>query len=183
MQKTSRTALLSLCAACAALTLAACGNAEGTEAVTSASPDTGSVTEPTVTEDTRIYPDLPDADFEGYEFKVAHWLYEGWESRACKDIYAEAENGVRTVDLEKYYSMTHPTTIGIIQNLEKKGFVEYRDNPSHARSRFIYPTEKALEMKEELEAAGEELEKKLTGSLSETDRQQLVILLQKMLGL
>lgn len=93
MQKTSRTALLSLCAACAALTLAACGNAEGTEAVTSASPDTGSVTEPTVTEDTRIYPDLPDADFEGYEFKVAHWLYEGWESRACKDIYAEAENG------------------------------------------------------------------------------------------
>ena len=103
--------------------------------------------------------------------------------RVIKYLYAEAENGVRTVDLEKYYSMTHPTTIGIIQNLEKKGFVEYRDNPSHARSRFIYQTEKAHEMKEELEAAGEELEKKLTGSLSETDRQQLVILLQKMLGL
>ncbi|MDD4773307.1 MAG: hypothetical protein PHZ09_06835 [Eubacteriales bacterium] len=47
----------------------------------------------TKAEDTRLYPDLPDDDFEGYDFKVLHWYVTGWDSRRNKDIYAEAENG------------------------------------------------------------------------------------------
>ena len=50
-------------------------------------------TAPAETETTRLMPDLPDADYNGYVFRVAHWEMAGWESRACIDIYAEAENG------------------------------------------------------------------------------------------
>ena len=103
--------------------------------------------------------------------------------KVMKYLYDEAENGVRIVDLEKYYSMTHPTTIGIVQNLEKKGLVEYRENPNNARSRFIAPTEKAMKQKEELENIGEELEDELTKNLSEKEKERLIYLLKKMMGL
>ena len=103
--------------------------------------------------------------------------------KVMKYLYDEAENGVRIVDLEKYYSMTHPTTIGIVQNLEKKGLVEYRENPNNARSRFIVPTEKAMKQKEELENIGEELEDELTKNLSEKEKERLIYLLKKMMGL
>ena len=51
------------------------------------------VTEAAVTEEPRILPDLPEADFGGYEFKILHWFMDGWESRACKDLVADAMNG------------------------------------------------------------------------------------------
>ena len=103
--------------------------------------------------------------------------------KIMKYLFEEAENGVRIVDLEKYYSMSHPTTIGIVQNLEKKGFVEYKENPNHARSRFIVPTEEAVQKRAELESIGDELEHDLTKQLTEDEREELVKLLRKMLSI
>ena len=103
--------------------------------------------------------------------------------KVLKYLYAKSSNGVRTVDLENYFSMSHPTAIGIIQNLEKKGLVEYHENPKHARSRLIIPTEEAFRRKKELETVGSGLEKDLTKNLSEEERLQLVALLRKLLNL
>ena len=119
---------------------------------------------------------ISNAALEKYDLTTAQY-------KVMKYLYAEADSGVRIVDLEKYYSMSHPTTIGIVQNLEKKGLVVYRDNPHNARSRFIVPTEKALKLKDELEETGDDLEAELTKNLSEKERQRLVGLLQKMMGL
>lgn len=103
--------------------------------------------------------------------------------KVLKYIYGEAENGVRIKDLEIYYSMSHPTAIGIVQNLEKKGLVEYRDNPEDHRSRFIVPSEKALQQEKDLEEVGIVLEKQFTEKLSEEERKELVRLLRKLMGL
>ena len=114
---------------------------------------------------------LGEYDLTTAQYKVMKYLYE------------EAENGVRIVDLEKYYSMSHPTTIGIVHNLENKGLVTYKKNPHNSRSRFIIPTKEALRMQKELEAVGERLEKNLTQRLSDAERHELVELLKKMIGL
>ena len=114
---------------------------------------------------------LEEHDLTVSQYKVMKYLYE------------EAKSGVRIVDLEKYYSMSHPTTIGIVQNLEKKGLIEYQNNPNDARSRYIIPTDRALERRSELNDIGATLEKKLTGNLTEKERQRLVELLLKMLGI
>ena len=103
--------------------------------------------------------------------------------KVIKYLYLEAENGVRTVDLERYYSMTHPTTIGILQNLQKKGLIWYADHPDDKRSRLIVPTEKAMEMKDELEHVGNELESEFTNRLSDEERDEFIGLLKKLLGL
>ncbi len=63
-------------------------------------PDTAHLTQETTdtaaaTEEERLTPELPEADFGGYDFRVLHWEPgdNGWESRAVVDIDAEAENG------------------------------------------------------------------------------------------
>ena len=37
-------------------------------------------------------------------------------------VYHSPKDSVRLMDLESYFSLTHPTAIGIVQNLEKKFF-------------------------------------------------------------
>ena len=112
---------------------------------------------------------LEEYDLTTSQYKVMKYLYE--------------ESDVRIVDLEKYYSMSHPTTIGIVQNLEKKGLIEYRDNPNNSRSLFIVPSALALERRTELEGIGAELETELTKNLSERERERLITLLKKMMGI
>lgn len=72
---------------------ASCGG--GDTGVVDTTPVTEGIgtTAPAETETTRLMPDLPEADYGGYVFRVVHWEMAGWESRACIDIYAEAENG------------------------------------------------------------------------------------------
>ncbi len=42
---------------------------------------------------TELTPELPEADYEGYGFRILHWWVDGWESRLDKDLFAEAETG------------------------------------------------------------------------------------------
>ena len=102
--------------------------------------------------------------------------------KILKYLFANKDTAVRQVDLEKYYSLTHPTTIGLLDQLENKGFVQRVVNPEDARSRIILLTEKALEQQAELENIGEELELKLTAGLSGEERAELIRLLQKVLS-
>ena len=87
------------------------------------------------------------------------------------------------MDLERQYSMTHPTTIGLLDALEKKGFTTRVENPNDARGKLIALTEKADTMQDELEALGTKIENKLTERLSDEEREQLAFLLSKLMGL
>ncbi len=91
MKQTEKAGIF-LLSALLTLTAASCGSA-GTE--TNDTADAVHTETQTITEETtapRLTPDLPEADFEGYEFRVitrgqsnSHW--------DSKDIFAEAENG------------------------------------------------------------------------------------------
>ena len=76
---------------------AACSDNSSTDTAETTKNNTGeTVAEDSVTEDTRIYANLPsDLDYGGYEFTVLYWLLESWETtaRTCRDIYAESQNG------------------------------------------------------------------------------------------
>ncbi len=116
-------------------------------------------------------PILQQYDLTGAQYKILKYLF------------THQQEMVRQVDLERFYSLTHPTTIGLLEQLEKKGFIRRRVNPTDNRSRVISLTEQALDRKDELENVGAFLEKKLTSALSEEERKQLVALLQKLLSI
>ena len=97
-------------------------------------------------------------------------------------LHCHREDRVRQVDLEKFFSLTHPTATGLLQTLEKKGLILRLPNPDDARSRLVTLTPAAQSKAEALVELGEGLEQQFTARLEEEERLQLVALLQKLLG-
>ena len=101
--------------------------------------------------------------------------------KIVKYLLLHKDEDVRQIDLENFYSLTHPTAIGLLDKLVEKGFVERKVNPKDGRSRIIKLTEMALSMKEELIEAGDRLERTMTRGLTADERDQLIGLLNKLL--
>lgn len=103
--------------------------------------------------------------------------------KVIKFLCVSESRAARVVDLEKYYSMTHPTTLGLVEQLEKKGFVKRVDNPYDARGKLVALTAKADSMRDELIELGDAVDEKLMQRLTVDETAQLVRLLNKLLGL
>lgn len=120
--------------------------------------------------------------------KVANPIFAEYDLTASqykilKFLYARENHSARLVDLEKEYSMIHPTAIGLVNTLEEKDFVTRTTNPDSARGKLIVLAEKAYFMQEELLKLGDAVEDKLTERLNSEERAQLIALLQKLLEL
>ena len=112
---------------------------------------------------------------QGYDLTVSQY-------KILKYLYAAPEDSVRLVDLEDFYSMTHPAVIDVIKVLEKKGYCERIPNPADARSKIVSLTDKAHAEQSALEALGDEMEEAVTANLSAAERIQLASLLLKLMG-
>ena len=120
--------------------------------------------------------------------KVANPIFAEYDLTASqykilKFLYTSDTRTARVVDLERQYSMTHPTTLGLLDQLEKKGFIRRVLNPNDARGKLIVLTEKADAMQDKLEILGDAVEEKLTQNLTAKETAQLIRLLSKLLGL
>ena len=116
---------------------------------------------------------LSNPYFARYDLTVSQY-------KILKYLYSQPSRTARVVDLERQYSMTHPTALGLIDALEKKGFTVRVDNPNDARGKLAALTEKSLSMQSELESLGDTIEEKLTERLSAEEKERLVCLLQKL---
>ena len=114
---------------------------------------------------------LAKYDLTSAQFKILRYLY------------SEPDESVRLIDLEKFFSLRHPTAIGIIQNLEKKGLIIRKANPHHARSRLIVLTEKARTMETQLDQAATAIENTLTEKINEEEKNLLLSIMKKMLAI
>ena len=112
---------------------------------------------------------------QSYDLSVAQY-------KILKYLYSEPKDTVRIVDLEVYYSMTHPAVIDILKVLEKKGYTTRIVNPKDGRSKIVSLTEKAYEQEKELVGLGDEMEDAVTRNLSEGERREMIELLHKMIG-
>lgn len=123
----------------------------------------------------RIYDKMAEPEMNRYDLTESQY-------KVLKYLYTHPEGTVRQVDIERYYSLTHPTAIGLLHTLEEKGFINRTVNPDDARSRIVTLSEKAKEEHKELIEVGERLEAELTANLSEQEKEQLLELLEKMVG-
>ena len=96
-------------------------------------------------------------------------------------LYNAPPMSTRQVDLERAYSMTNPSVTSVLHTLEKKGLINRAENAEDRRSKVISLTHKALDLRDELEAAGDRLEEAFTKNLSSAERSEMVELLKKML--
>ena len=119
--------------------------------------------------------------------KISNKILEPFEISATqykllKFLLAKEGHCARVTDLEEFLSMTHPTTIGHVDYLEKKGFVARTANPNDARGKLITLTEKAFSLENELNKVGDDIETELTKYLNSNEKEEMVHLLNKMLG-
>ncbi len=119
--------------------------------------------------------------------KISNKILEPYEMSATqykilKYLFSAENHKARVTDLEEFLSMTHPTTIGHIDYLEKKGLVERIVNPNDARGKLITPTNKALSLEKELNKVGDDIENELTKNLEPKEKEEMVSLLNKLIG-
>ena len=110
-----------------------------------------------------------------YDLTVSQYKLLGYLFRHKADTVIQA-------DMETFFSMTQPTTSGLIKQLTKKGYVVRKKNPGDARSRLIMLTDKALEMEETLTGIADAANSELTSSLTGEEREALILILNKVLA-
>ena len=103
------------------------------------------------------------------------------QCRILKFLFLQQNQSARIVDIEKECAITHPTVLGLLDSLEKKGFVLKIANPKDARSKLISLTPKAKDMQHELEMVVAKIDHSWVETLSEQERKELQKLLQKLL--
>lgn len=108
-------------------------------------------------------------DLTGSQFKILMVLYQSHAG------------SVRQADIEAKFSMTNPTVTGLVQKLETKDLVKRIPHPEDKRSKVLVLTDRAMEMKEELLALADSLERQMTKNLTAAECDQLASLLTKML--
>lgn len=82
-------------------------------------------------------------------------------------------------DLEEKLNLSNPTITGIVKRLEAKGFIERRTWEKDARYKRIYLTEKALNMKDEMQNSVMEVWGRFLSCLTPDEVDTLVSLLYK----
>lgn len=82
--------------------------------------------------------------------------------------------------IEATYGVKHTSVIGILQRMEKKGFLTVSVDPDDRRRRIVMLTESTSDFFEEAERLREEMELKLTHALSLDEYNELFSLLQKL---
>lgn len=108
-------------------------------------------------------------DLTGSQFKILMVLYRS------------PAGSVRQTDIEAKFAMTNPTVTGLVQKLETKDLVKRMPHPDDKRSKVLVLTDRAMEMKEELLALADSLEKQMTANLTAEECDQLATLLTKMI--
>lgn len=113
---------------------------------------------------------------------LAEYELTASQYRILNFLYSRQNAASRVVDIEKQFSITHPTALGLLDKLEKNGFITKIGNPDDARSKLVSLTEKAKVMQTAVESVGERVDNILTENLSEQEKIQLISLLKKLLN-
>lgn len=74
-------------------------------------------------------------------------------------------------DIEQEFQLSHPTVSGLLSRLEKKGFLEFREDPSDRRCKRIYVLPKGLELEETMHRTIRENEERLVQDFSEEEKE------------
>ena len=112
---------------------------------------------------------------QSHDLSVAQYKF-------LKYLYSAPKDSVRVIDLETYYSMTHPAVIDILKVLEKKGYTQRIVNPEDARSKIVTLTGKAYSEQQELEGLGDIMEEAVTKNLNNSEKKEMIRLLHKLMG-
>ncbi|HEY0963920.1 MAG TPA: MarR family transcriptional regulator [Pseudomonadales bacterium] len=88
-------------------------------------------------------------------------------------------DGIQQKDLAEQMDITAITLTGLLDRMERDGWVERRADPVDRRAKRVYLTEKVAPVTKELRALAREVRKTALQGLSDSEQQVLMNLLQR----
>lgn len=88
-------------------------------------------------------------------------------------------DGIQQKELAEHMDITAITLTGLLDRMEREGWVERRPDPVDRRAKRIYLTEKVAPVTKELRSVAREVRKSAMQGLSEAEQQQLMSLMIK----
>ena len=82
-------------------------------------------------------------------------------------------------DFEEALHLSHASAAGILDRLEKKGFIEFRTDENDRRCKRIYTLQKATDCHAHMHGIVEKLEQAITRDFSEAERAQFLDFLNR----
>lgn len=89
-------------------------------------------------------------------------------------------DGLKFKDLAELVNMDGSTLTGVLDRMERGGFVERRNDPEDRRSLLIFLTNKSKKIGAEMMEAAEELEREIKGRMPEGDFDTFVSVLDRL---
>lgn len=83
--------------------------------------------------------------------------------------------------LESHFQMSHSTAVGLLNHLEKDGWIVRKPNPDNKREKMVILPLKAVNNKEELIVAGKDLEDQFTANLTKEETAEYIRLSRKIM--
>lgn len=85
-------------------------------------------------------------------------------------------------DIEKFLGVKHPTVVGLVQRLEKNGYVSCSMDSACKRNKIVTETEKCVEFRQETDLSRKKLEDMLTEGMTQEEVAELKRMLTIMNG-
>ena len=115
------------------------------------------------------------------DFKLTKYGITGVQSAMIGFIYEKSkEKDVFAKDIEKNFDIRRASIAGMLQNMEKNGLIKRETVGNDARLRRIVLTEKALELRKELEKGIEKVERQATEGITKEEIKMYKELTKKM---
>ena len=90
---------------------------------------------------------------------------------------AEHDRQATQKEIEQFLEVSHPTVVGIVGRMKKRGLVETWQDTQDRRNKIVRLSDRAFSLSEKMERSAAESEKMLTRSLSEEEKKELCRLL------
>ena len=130
-----------------------------------------------ITRITALYVDkLASSILEPFGLSLAQYKIIGY-------LYRREDGTVTTAELENYFQMSHSTSVGLLNNLQEGGYIRREKTSGSRRSKVIFLTGRAFEIREDLETAGSEIESKFTERLTDEEADEYIRLSRKILDM
>lgn len=71
--------------------------------------------------------------------------------------------------IETFFEISHPTTVGLVARLEKSGYVTCHFREDDRRKKMVVLTEKARDLTQKMDEDRKEMEKMITGCLTDDE--------------
>lgn len=127
----------------------------------------------------------------GHALRILHWQLDQTVTSALAQMELTAAQGHIIAylthrqeppcsrDIEEVFQLSHPTVSGLLNRLEKKGFIEFRPDLADRRCKRIYILPKGQACHETIHRIIEENEEKVVSGFTPAEQAQFAVLLQR----